>query len=271
MLRQAYIKQQNIGGRNWNNLENIFSAVKVDESAFLSMNWDTVIEEGLYRAQGISSFDYGCDAYPAKFSSSDISIRTAPRRQFQILKPHGSVNWLYCDNCRRLFWFAPDQTNRIASHLFKPRDWSVIQRMTGKRYSGSPSSRLCPECQSDSLGTRFATFSYRKALDFPMHVKSWLTAEQLLRKAKTWTFIGYSLPGADYEFKLLLKRVQLSRNTEPLLCLITGGNKATQTQTLENYTRFFGPKFVAGRTFFPAGLNSVALKGLASLDILHDN
>jgi hypothetical protein len=44
-----------------------------------------------------------------------------------------------------------------------------------------------------------------------MFERSWLSAERLLRQAKKWVFIGYSLPAADYEFKHLLKRVQLSR------------------------------------------------------------
>ena len=50
-----------------------------------------------------------------------------------------------------------------------------------------------------------------------MYDQSWQTAERLLREAKNWIFIGYSLPAADYEFKLLLKRVQLSRKAKPNL------------------------------------------------------
>ena len=33
-----------------------------------------------------------------------------------------------------------------------------------------------------------------------MFQKSWFSAERLLRNAKNWIFIGYSLPAADFEF-----------------------------------------------------------------------
>ena len=41
--------------------------------------------------------------------------------------------------------------------------------------------------------------------------KTWFDAEDLLREAKNWVFVGYSLPEADYEFKYLLKRIELSK------------------------------------------------------------
>lgn len=85
-----------------------------------------------------------------------------------------------------------------------------------------------------------------------------------MREAKTWIFIGYSLPGADYEFKLLLKRAQLSRKREPRILLITGGGD----QTLENYKKFFGAKFERDRTVFSNGLDAAALSGLKALGVL---
>ena len=111
----------------------------------------------------------------------------------------------------------------------------------------------CPKCLASALGTRFATFSYRKALDFPMHERSWDSAEKLLWDAKTWVFIGYSLPAADYEFKLLLKRVQLSRPTPPDIVLITGGSSANET--VLSYKKFFRPR--SGKVF-KDGLTSEA-------------
>jgi hypothetical protein len=52
-------------------------------------------------------------------------------------------------------------------------------------------------CTDVPLTMRIATFSFLKALDFPMFEKSWLSAERLLRQAKKWNLIGYSLPAAD--------------------------------------------------------------------------
>jgi hypothetical protein len=76
------------------------------------------------------------------------------------------------------------------------------------------------KCTTVPLTTRIATFSFLKALDFPMFERSWQSAERLLRNADKCVFIGHSLPSADYEFKHLLKRVQLSRGEPPEFVVI---------------------------------------------------
>jgi|SRR5437762_6333179 len=114
----------------------------------------------------------------------------------------------------------------------------------------------CARCKDVTLGTRLATFTYLKALDFPMFQKSWFAAERLLRKAKRWVFIGYSLPTADYEFKYLLKRVQLSRRRKPEVILITKGSDTEKT--FSTYQRFFG-QIMKRRNFFDKGINPDAI------------
>lgn len=96
-----------------------------------------------------------------------------------------------------------------------------------------------------------------------------MTAESLLQQAKTWIFIGYSLPAADYEFKYLLKRVQLSRRIPPKLILITGGHGAEST--LDNYRKFFGPIVRrSNNSYFDGGLNEETIKQLSILGALGD-
>jgi hypothetical protein len=116
----------------------------------------------------------------------------------------------------------------------------------------------CLCANSVPLGIRVATFSYRKALDFPMFQKSWFAAEQLLRSAKRWAFIGYSLPAADYEFKYLLKRTQLCRPKEPEFIVVSGGNNHDARRTYDNYHKFFG-RSIKKVAFFSAGLNQEAV------------
>ena len=116
---------------------------------------------------------------------------------------------------------------------------------------------LCSE--KVELGTRIATFSYRKALEFGMFQKSWFAAEELLRTAESWVFVGYSLPPADFEFKYLLKRVQLSRAQKPRLVVISGGGNSEIERTYSNYQRFFG-RTVNSNTFFSKGLDGHAVQ-----------
>jgi hypothetical protein len=269
MLQHRYQMGLATGGPRRKTLELFFEKMSPSNSAFLSMNWDTVIEQGVANAHGISSYDYGCDAIAANFVKGGIAVSTsAADANFRILKPHGSSNWLYCDACRDLFWFPAAQTDMIATQLFKAADWDVVKKFTHKERKAHTKNVPCPRCGAQALGTRFATFSYRKALEFPMHGSSWRSAERLLREAKTWIFIGYALPPADYEFKLLLKRVQLSRKRPPKLILITGGDASVADQTQQNYLKFLGPQLEhPGTNVFVDGLEE-AIPGLQQLKIL---
>jgi hypothetical protein len=101
-----------------------------------------------------------------------------------------------------------------------------------------------------------------------MHGNTWRSAERLLKDAKTWTFIGYSLPPADYEFKLLLKRVQLSRKKPPRLVLVTGGDSNVAQQTQQGYLKFFGAELDhPGPNVFVDGLED-AISGLKKIGVL---
>jgi hypothetical protein len=171
-----------------------------------------------------------------------------------VVKIHGSVNWLYCDNCRQLSSFPAKDAMSVAMQLITPRE--------AKRLGLSDTSKCgkwrCVECQDVPLTTRIATFSYLKALDFPMFERSWLSAERFLRDADKWIFIGYSLPAADYEFKLL-KRVQLSRPQQPEFVVITGGPDDVTEAVYRNYQGFFGRDIKKQENVFNDGLSTDAI------------
>ena len=267
MLRQTFIAGKATQATEWRNLQRFFQRLDKSNCAFLRMNWDTVIEEGLTENES-TGLDYGCEAMPARFAQTGIRLLIQTSDQLvSVLKPHGSTNWLYCDACRQLFWFPPSATYRIADQLFAERDWDVVSQAIGETHK-SAVKRACPVCGATALGTRFATFSYRKALDFPMHARSWLSAENLLREARNWIFIGYSLPAADYEFKHLLKRVQLSRRSRPTLVLVSGGKGAKETR--RNYQKIFGPHFRSDRgTFFDDGIDRTVLTKFEEIGALN--
>lgn len=240
-----------------------FRGVPTDRAAFLSMNWDCVIEAMLDETQGVRDFDYGCSAIAAVFKNSAVQGRPGrlPEKSVQVLKPHGSVNWMYCDACSRLYWFPASTTRSIASRLFKHSDGEVVKRLIKKQLAPPAHLAVCPVCGASALGTRFATFSYRKALEFPMHYATWGRAEELLRRAQTWIFIGYSLPAADYQFKHLLKRVHLSRHPRPRLLVVTK-NSDRSDRTAENYQRFFGTPWIHDADLLKGGMDRKTLDRL---------
>src|ERR1700741_1797903 len=270
MLRQAYNEKKNAPDKRWRNLEKLFSKIDIERGAFLSMNWDTVLKAGLSRCQSVDFIDYGCDALKASFDDDTLQIREGQGSVASKIKMHGSANWLYCDSCRDIYWVSAGDTFKVADALLNERDWKEISVAIGARYEDEDRAPLkCPQCKANALGTRLATFSYRKALDFPMFEKSWLSAERLLRQADNWIFIGYSLPAADYMFKHLLKHVQLSRRKRPKIILVSGGDQAEETK--RNFHKFFGPVVSkAGGTFFDDGIDDKVLKEFVELGALVD-
>ena len=264
MLNEKYILAEKEQSEDWKKLEYFFKEVDTERSAFISINWDTVIERGLAKRHNVKSFEYRCGAKPATFSKTGnvISERASLKKakSVPVVKIHGSVNWLYCDNCRELYWFAPSEAIQVAMQL--------VTHGEGKKFGFPAASGCgkwrCVNCTAVPLTTRIATFSFLKALDFPMFERSWLAAERLLRDADKWVFIGYSLPAADFEFKHLLKRVQLSREEPPEFVVITGGSTTDCDNTYKNYQRFFGRGIKRsdnnGDTFFADGLSKRAIK-----------
>jgi len=277
MLDQKYEAGRKRKGPEWKKLDDLFWQIRPQHVGFISMNWDTVIERML-ASTGHPLIDYCCDArhaagiqeppdletsgerekYMEEIEKSQV-VMLAPTRgtpspprktSTPIVKIHGSANWLYCDNCRQLFWFSPDESGFIPNQIIRREDFSRIMEFLPekrslvedaiRRHRQYPEMRCCLCSEKVALGTRIATFSYRKALDFPMFHNSWLAAEELLRSARRWVFIGYSLPAADYEFKYLLKRTQLSRAKPPEFVVITGGKELDIGRTLDNYRRFLG-------------------------------
>jgi hypothetical protein len=97
-----------------------------------------------------------------------------------VVKIHGSINWLYCDNCRHLYWFPVKDGLSVAMQLLTGRE--------AKRLKLSDVSKCakwrCVTCTDVPLTTRIAGFSHHKALDFPMFERSWLSAEHLLRRRR---------------------------------------------------------------------------------------
>lgn len=296
MLDQKYEIARRKKGADWRRLDDFFARTDSGGVGFISMNWDTVIERKLQLTRSTLSIDYGCDARPASIPDPPnpddyyhrakafakelrkpqvITVAAQGRpeeteRATPVVKIHGSSNWLYCDNCRQLYWFHPDQCKRIADQLIREDDLRRIGRFLAKKkkYVEATIDDLterirvkCPCSGTVPLGTRIATFSYRKALDFPMFQKSWFAAEELLRAANKWVFIGYSLPAADYEFKYLLKRTQLSRPKEPEFIVVSGGSERDVRRTYDNYRKFLG-RSIKRSAFFSSGLTQEAVDAI---------
>lgn len=260
VLYDGYENAKRTEGAEWEIFRKFINKIHPSRDVFVALNWDTIIESGLSDIRGIDRYSYGCNAVPISLPTFGNHINYLPNESTllppRIIKMHGSINWLYCDNCRRIYYVLPKQISKVATQIVRSDEWADILPEQGK--AEKLRRFKCKECKSVDLTTRIATFSYIKALNSPMLQRSWQEAEIALRDASRWVFIGYSLPSADYEFKYLLKRVQLSRTSRPNIILVTGNSGAKDTKL--KYQRFFGETFELKYNFFKAGLDESAIK-----------
>lgn len=260
MLRQSYERASQDPDDRWKSLDAFLTALSPQATAFLSLNWDTVAEERFLEVNPKFTIAYGPGFIPARFPEKGARVeilQNADKPTLHVAKIHGSINWLYCDNCQRVYWFRPAEALKIADQILSKNDWELI---APRAPANAKKQWECTWCDAVKLGTRIATFSYRKALDFPMFQHSWTAAERLLKRARRWVFIGYSLPAADFEFKYLLKRVELSREKPPEVILVTGGDGAATTRT--SFEIFFGDRL--SRREFQDSLNDEVIQFLAA-------
>jgi len=76
-------------------MEEFFQRIKTESCAFLSMNWDTVVEELVEDKQKINNIEYGCSAVAAKFRGAkiiELESNLLSTKYITVLKPHGSIN-----------------------------------------------------------------------------------------------------------------------------------------------------------------------------------
>jgi NAD-dependent SIR2 family protein deacetylase len=201
---------------------------KLHEVTFISLNYDILVDNAIasvYETKGID-LDYAIDF--ANFSCNGDWHVPQEGRAVELLKVHGSLNWLYCPVCKSI-WLTP-------------KEKGVIELI-----SGDESKKKCKSCGGRKVPVLVPP-TYFKVMSNPYLVAVWEKAEQCLRQCSQIIFCGYSLPDADIHIKYLLKRGQLNRqNAEPKVTVINhfDGKDQRASQEEENrYNRLFGRETV---------------------------
>jgi hypothetical protein len=222
-------------------------------TGFLVLNWDIVLEKHLARMGPPIVPDYACKA-----SDWDRSkCREAVGRTVPLCKMHGSSNWVYCENCKSLFYDLNEKLSLrtkvgLIKADFRLFDESFTRSVFYSHLGIEPGARKCRFC-NNMVSSHIATFSYRKSFRTHAYTSIWHTAEQILSDADHWVLIGYSLPKADYELKHLLKVAQLRmghmrQNRKRKIDVVVKGESARG-----DYETFFGKDAF---TYHPDGLDA---------------
>lgn len=235
------------------NKATVSSARDYDPVSVISLNWDIVLDKALHatltendkglsgRYDPIGVVDYCC--YISSLDEHDERVKPglwalgAKGYNVKLLKLHGSMNWLQCTTCQRLF---------VA--------------FDGKFTVIDPSRRQrCRHCEKNDLQS-----SLQGSLVMPTFLKDlsnfqvklvWQNAGVELMEARKVVFIGYSLPHADFEFRQLLSRT-IHKDAKIRVVLWKGRTKTDRLRYLEERARY--------RQFFPRQIPQITGRGVIS-------
>jgi hypothetical protein len=191
-----------------NNARRKSSDEKDDRVSIITTNWDILLDNSLHflikkepkkktdKFAGV--VDYCC--YISSLDQKDESIKPGlyaiGKNKFnvKILKLHGSLNWLQCPRCQRLYVKYYRKWN--GGYVF--------------------SEKYCRHCEENYNIKKADEIILKSNLVMPTFLKDlgnfqikliWQNAGIELSEATKVVFIGYSLPFADFEFRQLLSRM----------------------------------------------------------------
>lgn len=178
------------------------------DCSFVVMNWDIVLEKHLLEQNPSAYINYITPSYDWHNQRSGN-----PGHGIKVCKIHGSSNWLYCENCKTIFYQLDQKLSLHKKVGLVKEDFRLFNESFAAQHFGENSSEdrddnSCRHCHN-ILRSHIATFSYRKSFRTSAYPAIWHEAENLLAEAEKWVFIGYSLPEADFELKHLIKSAQL--------------------------------------------------------------
>ena len=156
----------------------------LDNVSIISTNWDVLIEEYFIR----ESIKYNLCLHEPYFVPSKRNTKIA---SVNLIKLHGSINWFKCLNCGTL-----NLVENSKCGLFLFDDNAVEQ---------------CAQCKCKAssgilLQSEIITPTMIKTINSQLYNNLWSAAKRDLMEANSVTFIGYSLPTADFELRYLLQR-----------------------------------------------------------------
>lgn len=209
----------------------------IDNVSVITTNWDILLDKSIqdnidsnYNLDAV--VDYCC--YISSYKKHDERVKPGLEMlgkggfNVKLLKLHGSLNWLQCPNCQRVY---VDIDDKIAIN----------------QYTSPINCRHCDKNfeihDSNKLTSNIIMPTFLKNLSNPQYKLLWQNAGVELSEANKIVFIGYSLPQADYEMRQLLSRM-VRKNAE-ITVVSYSKNPITDTNFKDLETRykiFFGDR-----------------------------
>lgn len=190
------------------------------EDVIVSLNYDLVVDNAIVSTGGRVS--YGIPVRKIhRFNNWNIP---SPEWDHTILKPHGSLNWLYCPRCQAVDVYEGEKR---ALAIFD--DSSV--------------DRVCWKC-----GVRYdpivITPTFLKSYRNNLITQIWQATEAALCDAEQIVFVGYSLPDADIMLRTMFSRAwYINQERHGPNCTVTVVDKSSSpadaSALRQKYERLF--------------------------------
>ncbi|MEN3003432.1 SIR2 family protein [Dehalobacterium formicoaceticum] len=174
------------------------------KDSIISLNYDTVMDHVILDCQG--AVDYG---FP--FELMDGGGCFSPKQDWKpiLLKPHGSLNWLYCPRCNHLYLLVSSMEKDTALGMKCRRDQHPLSRV-------------------------IVTPSYHKRFLVPQLHDVWRRCFEAINRAQVIYFIGYSFPPGDVHIIHLIKRAVLAGGQCPEIYVISPDSDGAVFKSCEN-------------------------------------
>lgn len=198
-------------------IERLRDEGKLLQTAFVSLNYDILIDNALADLYPDFDLDYGMEF--TNFQRARDWHRPDPEKSVRLYKLHGSLNWLLCPACISLT--LTPKKKRVASLALSPS--------------------VCDNCDSKMVPIIIPPSFFKVMSNYHLQ-QVWHKAEISFRPARRFFFCGYSFPDADIHVKYLLKRVETSKSLSPDIYIINNHDDKSEHEKREEelrYKRFF--------------------------------
>jgi hypothetical protein len=200
-------------------VQNLKNNNLLSRTSFVSTNYDILIDNALVELYPDVSLDYGIEF--TNFKQPGDWSRPS-ENAIQLLKIHGSLNWLFCPTCNTV--------------TLTPKEKGVIRLFKNIECS------FCQPCETIYSPIIVPPTFYKDMSNVYLQVV-WNKSEQILRESENIIFCGYSFPDADMHIKYLLKRVQTNRNI-PCKFTVINNHEGKQQSLIDvekdRFARFLG-------------------------------
>lgn len=190
-------------------IERLRTQESLKQTAFVSLNYDILIDNALI----VQYDDYHLD-YCVEFMNYERAydfVRPDPNKAINLLKVHGSLNWLYCPTCTQV----DRKPKKATDSFYKPE--------------------LCQKCATP-MEPVIIPPSFFKEMSNPFIQQILVKADRVMRTAERVFICGYSFPDADLHVKYLLKRAELYNGRTPEIWIV---NPNGSDEFKDRYRRFF--------------------------------